>query len=655
MKNLWSLLFIISLSQSYAQIPKTMDSLTVFLKTKPKDTSYVLALNEYAFLTVQNGKFDDAQKIINQMQQLSAKLNYATGFYKVMNMKGVVAYSKQDSEKAMEYFLKCNEIIKKYQLPKKTYQNSLNNIGIIYNQMGDRDNATKYAMLLIDYQEKNHLEPLRTSPYDQIADNLKSNKKPEEALFYYKKSLAISTRYKNYTDMAVGENSIGNIYDDLNKIKEAIRHYELGLNYAEKAEYKLLQTDLLTNLGRMYQKEKNFEKSENYLQKSVAICNDLGVTKPLKTVYHNLGDLYFFQKKYPLAETYYLKSLAIAKTMEDSEYLYSINQALADLNEKKGDFKKAYYYKNDAEIAKDATFKIETVRNTENLLRKYETKKKEQEIALKTIQIDNVNTQKWYLIGGILLLCTIGILLFYQSQNRKKTNEKLQLLNTELDEANKAKTRFFSILNHDLRGPVANLVFFLQLQKDNPEMLDAESTKRMQDKTMAGAENLLHSMEDILQWSKSQMENFKPQPKNILIASLFEDTKSHFSSEEHIHFAFENPSDLQCHTDENYLKTIIRNLTGNAVKALNGKENATIVWKAWNENDQKYLSITDNGSGASKEQFKALYDDKEVVGIKSGLGLHLIRDLAKAIDWKIEVQSNEKGTVFTLSSNVRNR
>lgn len=67
---------------------------------------------------------------------------------------------------------------------------------------------------------------------------------------------------------------------------------------------------------------------------------------------------------------------------------------------------------------------------------------------------------------GLGLLFIIGCLLFYQSRNRRKINEKLQLLNTELDEANKAKTRFFSILNHDLRGPVANLVFFLQLQKE---------------------------------------------------------------------------------------------------------------------------------------------------------------------------------------------
>ena len=120
---------------------------------------------------------------------------------------------------------------------------------------------------------------------------------------------------------------------------------------------------------------------------------------------------------------------------------------------------------------------------------------------------------------------------------------------------------------------------------------------------------------------------------------MFEDTQKHFSSTEHIQIQFENPSNLNLFTDENYLKTIIRNLTGNAVKALEGIENPIIKWKAWEENRQTKLSITDNGKGATHEQFKALYDDKEVVGIKSGLGLHLIRDLAKAIDCEISVDS----------------
>ena len=114
-------------------------------------------------------------------------------------------------------------------------------------------------------------------------------------------------------------------------------------------------------------------------------------------------------------------------------------------------------------------------------------------------------------------------------------------------------------------------------------------------------------------------------------------------------FIFENSEKLIIYTDENYLKTIIRNLTGNAIKALSTTNNPKLIWKAWSNQDTYFLSITDNGLGADKLKFKALYDDKEVVGIKTGLGLHLIRDLAKAIQIDITVHSTiNQGTTFVL-------
>lgn len=649
MKKQLLLLFVLGCLLSFSQTPKTKDSLIVYLRTHAKDTNYVYALNDFAFIKVQEGNMAEVHKIISQMESLSKKLNFGLGYYKVENMRGIVEYSNQNPQKAMAYFMKCKAIIQKYKLPKKNYQNWLNSVSIIYDQLGDRTNATKYSMELINFQEKNKLVPYKTNPYQQLANNLKFYKKYKESLTYYNKALALEKEYKNYTGMAVVENNLGNLYDDMENIPVAIQHYEAGLKAAEAADYKLLQNDFFINLGRMHRHQNNFEKAENYFRKSIAICKELEVTKPLKITYQALGDMYFFQKKYTLSEVNYLKSLEIASTIEDFESSYTVSQNLADLYEMTADFKKAFYFKTKADALKDSITKMDIAENTEDLLRKYEAGKKEQQIAIKNIQINNAKKQQWYFIGGILLLGIIGSLLFYQSRNRRKTNEKLQLLNTELDQANKAKTRFFSILNHDLRGPVANLIFFLQLQKESPEMLDEESTKRMQDKTMEGAENLLNSMEDILQWSKSQMENFKPQPQNLLISDLFDDIQKHFLSVENINLRFENPDNLTLITDENYLKTILRNLTANAIKALTGIQDPLIIWRAFHENGQTILTITDNGKGASQEEFKALYDEKEVSGIKTGLGLHLIRDLAKAINCEIVVQSNtQSGTTFTL-------
>ncbi len=327
-------------------------------------------------------------------------------------------------------------------------------------------------------------------------------------------------------------------------------------------------------------------------------------------------------------------------------------QLLSEINKLQSNFKESLIAHEQYVLYKDSIYNSDNKETIKNLEDKREIELRDNKLKINQLELNNKEKQKWYLLGGLGLLTVIGGLLFYQSRKRKQVNVKLETLNQELDQANKAKTRFFGILNHDLRGPVANLVFFLQLQQESPEMLDEESIKRMQVKTMTGAKKLLSTMEDILQWSKSQMENFKPQPKNIAVSQLFNDTKKVFSGYLKINFEYQNPNNIEIFTDENYLKTIIRNLTSNAINVFTNTENPLIIWKAWQENNISYFSIQDNGLGANQEQFNALFEDTEITSANSGLGFYLIRDMAKAINCEITVDSKiGVGTTFTLKLN----
>jgi signal transduction histidine kinase len=250
---------------------------------------------------------------------------------------------------------------------------------------------------------------------------------------------------------------------------------------------------------------------------------------------------------------------------------------------------------------------------------------------------------------GLGLLVIIGGLLFWQNQTRKRTNITLLRLNSELDEANKIKAKFFAILSHDLRSPVANLISFLNLQKNAPDLLTPEIKERNQQKITTSAEGLLETMESMLLWSKGQMQNFKPQEKQIEVREVFEYLQKFFANTQNVSIIFENKNNLSVVTDEDYLKTIMQNLTNNAIKALKNTPNAQITWQARQEGEQIVLSIIDNGEGVSEQQLKTLYSDEAAIGSKTGLGLHLIRDLAKAIACKIAVKSTPNhGSEFQL-------
>ena len=246
-------------------------------------------------------------------------------------------------------------------------------------------------------------------------------------------------------------------------------------------------------------------------------------------------------------------------------------------------------------------------------------------------------------------MVVIGGLLYRQNLTRKKTNTTLLQLNSELDEANKVKTKFFGILSHDLRSPVANLINFMQLQKREPGLLSEQQATQREQKITSSAESLLQTMEATLIWSKSQMEYFKPVNTEVTVNDLFSYLEKHFANNDKIFISFKNDENIVITTDENYLKTIMYNLTGNAVKALTNTQGAKIEWKARKENHKILLSIADNGPGIADEKLKALYDETIGSGSTHGLGLHIIRDLAKAINCSITVQPNPgQGTLFIL-------
>ena len=253
--------------------------------------------------------------------------------------------------------------------------------------------------------------------------------------------------------------------------------------------------------------------------------------------------------------------------------------------------------------------------------------------------------------GGIGLLAVIGLLLYFQSASRRKANKQLARINQQLDEANRIKARFFGILSHDLRAPVANLAGYLHLQREAPEMMDGEAQAQHRLSIELAANNLLLVMEDLLLWSKGQMVSFKPQLRSVPILNLFNEIQKLVPPGTGTDVVFENPGNMNMETDENFLKTIMRNLTANSLKALADTPDGKVVWKAWKEGGRSYLSITDNGPGISKEQLQNLFTENAVTSSGNGLGMHIIKDFAQMLGQQLEVKSEPgKGTSFILSA-----
>ncbi len=635
-----------------------IDSILAGLPEMKDDSNKVKALSTIArtyMMIDPKNEFSYAQQAL----QLAEKMNWKRGIANMHNDLGLMIGDTGNNTLAREHFEKSYEINR--EIDSKINQiNNLNNIGRSYQRESNYSKATENFFKALTIAE----EIKDDEKIALVGTNL-------TASFLTQEDYAKATTYAEMTlkhgEKANAPDQTGKALMLLGVIKEQTKdtpsakvYLEKSLKIYEDMDNKPQMAGVLTEMAVLYAGDP--KKGIALMQEAQKINDEIGPASLASiTNTANLGKSYYdlaLQSRQPdqniylkKSEEYLLHAEALSKQTSNAEYLADVSLSLAELEERKGNYKAALTYHKTAMAINDSLFSQEKKNEIAGLEEKHHLAAKDNEIAISNLKLSNQRRTQIGLIVGLLLAGTIAGLLYWQSRNRKKTNTILMVLNNQLDEANKVKAKFFGILSHDLRSPIANLIHFLHLQKDEPGMLTEEQRVQLQQSISQSAENLLTNMESLLVWSKDQMQHFKPQIRNVSVSDLFEYTEKFFGQTENITIRFNQVPGLQVSGDENYLRIIMQNLTSNAIKALKNIPNATIEWSAKKEGNKTILSITDNGPGINDEQAKALYDDSAAINAKTGFGLHLIRDLAKAIQYKISVQSQPgRGTTFTLSA-----
>jgi signal transduction histidine kinase len=587
----------------------------------------------YANIFTTEGQLDSAWNRHRRATDLYISIKDSSNIAASYNNLGTIAKAKSDFVAAAQYFLITLEIGK---VSKDNYLIGLGseNLGLVYQYQEDYTKALNYARQSVASYTQYGSPEFLPGPLDVMGNIFLRLKKYDSAYYYYRQALDRSRESGNKLKEATIMNGIAEFYSNQQDYSNAIKY-----SLEAKKIWDVLSPaneDAINNTGIL---------GYYYLQLAKqSIVNNKRF----------LGEIPADSKKLlQLATTYLEEAVQKSGTKSIKTAQSEFQASLAEADAMAGNYKGAYEnYKSYQEI-KDSIFSQENKNKIATAMTRLELDKKNAEIALNKATIGNQHKQQLFLVIGLVLLIIIGGLVYRQSLQRKRTNTTLLALNNELDEANKVRAKFFGILSHDLRSPIANLVNFLQLQKRRPGFLSEEQIAEREKKIADSAGSLLETMEAMLLWSKGQMEHFKPTMAMVEVENLFNYLRRNFADTGHVSIDFSAEEDLNVSTDEHYLQTILYNLTANALKALQQRPDGHITWKAWRDQHHVFLSITDNGPGAGDHQLKALYDDSAPSGARTGLGLHIIRDLARAIGCMVTYnRSNTAGAEFILSMPV---
>jgi len=231
----------------------------------------------------------------------------------------------------------------------------------------------------------------------------------------------------------------------------------------------------------------------------------------------------------------------------------------------------------------------------------------------------------------------------------KESESKLKLLNAQKD-------KFFSIIAHDLKGPMASFQQLLEVLYEKKDTIEVDDLTRLIRQMHKSAKTTNNLLSNLLIWSRSQLNKVKIEPEPLHIKKLVSETielMTENARSKTIEINNSISDNLIVFADRNSILTVLRNLISNAINHTPKDGNITIEAT---ENDDKYIEVkvSDNGVGISKEIISRLFkidEDISTLGTEkekgSGLGLILCKDFVEKNGGKIWVESElDKGSSF---------
>jgi PAS domain S-box-containing protein len=241
----------------------------------------------------------------------------------------------------------------------------------------------------------------------------------------------------------------------------------------------------------------------------------------------------------------------------------------------------------------------------------------------------------------------------------KLAEEEIKLKNELLQIVNSEKDKFFSILAHDLRGPLSAFVAATQIITEEIQIMDFEEIKEITLSMKTSATNIYSLLENLLEWSRLRRGAMDFVPENLNLKNKIEaciDVLSESARKKRIGLTFSIPDDLEVFVDNHMFDAIIRNLVSNAIKftPVGGNVSVTTDYKSDHLIEVK---VSDSGIGMTPDLKNKLFMINEKTSrngtegeSSTGLGLLLCKEFIEKHGGKIWVESEVgKGSTFTFT------
>ncbi|MGB3606959.1 tetratricopeptide repeat-containing sensor histidine kinase, partial [Psychroserpens sp.] len=318
---------------------------------------------------------------------------------------------------------------------------SLNNIGVAYRRMDLVKTALDYHTKALDIA-RSVKEPSKTISYNiAVSQNSIGNiylilEQYDLATKQFQKSLIIEKKAGNRLGLAINYQNIGYAYDATGDLENALRNYKLSLEYNEQIDSNLGRVICYNSIGQVYIKQGKYDDAKVIIERALKKSLLIGDQFYIASSYINLGWVQEQMNQLSVAEQNLKKGLDAAKTYNLNLSIVEADKHLSDLYQKKKNYELALKHYKEAVTIEKTINNDRNLRYVNDVIIQYENEAKNKEIeALANqnefwkIKLERNKTIFWYSLLALAIIIGILIAMYRNRQLQQET----QILTLEQD------------------------------------------------------------------------------------------------------------------------------------------------------------------------------------------------------------------------------
>ena len=239
--------------------------------------------------------------------------------------------------------------------------------------------------------------------------------------------------------------------------------------------------------------------------------------------------------------------------------------------------------------------------------------------------------------------------------------ERVEERTIQLQHANKAKDTFLATMSHEIRTPLGGMLGMMDLLSRSG--LEGKQ-REMFEVAQSSGKNLLHIVDDILDWSKIEAGKMELVPRVARLEEVLKSVESTYrqvaaAKDIHLHYIWDERLSAAHLLDSMRIAQILNNFTSNAIKfTQHGSiEISARLMARQDGSEEVRLSVKDTGAGIEATQQERLFQQYEQASAETarmyggtGLGLAICRKLAEMMEGSLGLESElGKGSNFYLT------